>query len=139
MRAKAGFSFLFINSHRVCSVWIYESLTDILLLWINNPSLHGYFCVSIYHSGRSFWHFFMTGSRGVLNFFLSKVRNMFIPRRGRPGSEGDATPVIAPDIHWAFSFHPSVWVCMFPHMAINVSIFAVLYSSLCAVTFSPLS
>lgn len=81
----------------------------------------------------------MTESRGVLNFFLSEVRNMFVPRRGRPGSEGDATPVITPDIHWAFFFHPFVWVCMFPHMAINVSIFAVLYNSLCAVTFSPLS
>lgn len=63
---------------------------------------------------------------------------MFFPRRGRPGS-GDTEPVIAPDIHWAFFFHPFVRVCMFPHMPINVSAFAMVYKGLCAVTFFPLS
>lgn len=84
------------------------------------------------------WFFTLWQKAEAISTFFppSKVRNMFFPRRGRPGS-GDAEPVIAADIHWAFFFHPFVWVCTFPHTPINVSVFAVVYKGLCAVTFSP--
>lgn len=127
---KGGVLFSFYEFSQGFLCWFINGApTDTFLSWVTNPSLHGYFCALIFHC--------VTESRGVFNFFFpSEVRNMFFPRRGRPGS-GDAEPVIAPDIHWAFFSHPFVWVCMFPHMPINVSVLAMVYKGLCAVTFSP--
>lgn len=130
MKAKAGFSFVFMSSHILClCVYVrWVPSRHFSLKNKKNPSLHTYFCVLIFHSG----HSLLAGLWCSFSFQRAKhLRSqMRLSRQQRRWAS------YSPDIHWAFFFFPFVWVCMFPYKPINVSIFPKVYNCLCGFTFS---